>query len=49
MALHKTGVKIGSKTNLPCDAISYNFRNGRQEKVNISNLNVEICCNKDKK
>ena len=45
----KDGQHAGSKTNFPCDATFYNFRNGRQEKVNTPDLNVKICCNRDQK
>ena len=40
---------VRHKTNFPCDTTFYNFRNGRQEKVNTPDLNVKICCNKDQK
>ena len=39
----------GSKTNLPCDTTSYNFRNGSQEKMNMPALSAKTCCNKDQK
>ena len=46
MAFDKTGAKI---VNLPCDATSYNFRNGREKKVNTPDLNVKPAVIKIKK
>ena len=40
---------MSSKTNLPSDVNSCNFRNSRQENVNTPDLKVKICGNKDQK
>ena len=40
---------MGGKTNIPCDATSYSFRNGREKKVNTPDLNVKSAVIKIKK
>ena len=40
---------MGGKTNIPCDATSYSFRNGREKKINTPDLNVKSAVIKIKK